>query len=692
MLEEADTDVLILLDCCAAASSSADTGNGVTELIAACGFETWAPGVSQHSFTRSLIDELKYWSKSALSAAVLHNKVLSRIKYYKPRFGSGSDHERRKTPIHIELSNRRKHISIELSRIRDCQDRESYKSSTQANAANASSQVFSSQGFTSPRILLSLALEDQCLSSNDWLEWLMQIPANVKHARIEGFDEQNTNMTLIARQKTMWDFFPGDSSTKHASFIRALAFLQKRDPDRGYVKTFVDMVLSLSEEEQSLILQGLGHGRWMMPLLLREFERHSSIFLTESRFDESYVDPGGSFFSTFFVVERELGRGATGVVLLVTHVIDGVELGQFACKRCPTGNETEDWTCLEDANARFLSHESIVRHHYVWLEHYKISRFGPSVPCVFFLQQFCNASSLDRYILEPEGSKSGHFSRHFEDPAIQSRRLSLEEIISLFTDINTGLDYLHSNNFIHGDLKPSKCLLHNSGQRLRVVVNTFGTYRSKVSAGTRLNGSLDSIFFCSPEVLLGQEITQKSDIYSMGLILYFVVFARLPFAHADINGQDYEDEDALKAEILAWEGLRDEKKERSDLPPQLFAYMERLLYRDPVARPTTKDMSHEAACFSSLKNQKDGADNARRDEKVKTNRSKKDFPNELGSTTAKSETKSAKAFNATAGTDYRPTAGLSWQKPALSYEFLTSSTCAMLVVLISRLMELASTL
>lgn len=49
MLEEADCDVLILLDYCVAASSTAETGNGVTELVAACGFEPWPPGVSGYS-------------------------------------------------------------------------------------------------------------------------------------------------------------------------------------------------------------------------------------------------------------------------------------------------------------------------------------------------------------------------------------------------------------------------------------------------------------------------------------------------------------------------------------------------------------------------------------------------------------------------------------------------------------------
>lgn len=39
----------------------------------------------------------------------------------------------------------------------------------------------------------------------------------------------------------------------------------------------------------------------------------------------------------FFVQEKELGRGGKGVVLLVRHVLDGVSLGQFACKRVPVG-------------------------------------------------------------------------------------------------------------------------------------------------------------------------------------------------------------------------------------------------------------------------------------------------------------------------------------------------------------------
>lgn len=51
---------------------------------------------------------------------------------------------------------------------------------------------------------------------------------------------------------------------------------------------------------------------------------------------DSFV-PG--YFKTFFVEERELGRGGKGIVLLVRHEIDGLPLGHFACKRVPVGDD-----------------------------------------------------------------------------------------------------------------------------------------------------------------------------------------------------------------------------------------------------------------------------------------------------------------------------------------------------------------
>ncbi|KAL8707894.1 MAG: hypothetical protein Q9225_007686, partial [Loekoesia sp. 1 TL-2023] len=200
MLEQSGSDVLILLDCCAAASSAAASGNGVTELIAACGFETWAPGVGEHSFSRSLIEELKYLSHgSPFSVTLLHNKVLSRIKYWKPRYTSVDESERRKTPIYIQLANDLNRRSIELSPMplqrMDTDVSESPKSQDQNGQSSGSedvdmvdsgssqtslAEVWPDPQFQSPKVMISIALEDdQRLRTDSWGEWLKSVPALV---------------------------------------------------------------------------------------------------------------------------------------------------------------------------------------------------------------------------------------------------------------------------------------------------------------------------------------------------------------------------------------------------------------------------------------------------------------------------------------------------------------------------------
>jgi serine/threonine protein kinase len=297
-------------------------------------------------------------------------------------------------------------------------------------------------------------------------------------------------------------------------------------------------------------------------------------------------------------------------VLLVRHVLDGVNLGRFACKRVPVGDDHEwlEKVLIEVQLLQNLSHQNLVSYRHVWLEDFQITNFGPSVPCAFILQQYCNSGDLHDYILEGANSTvtkeqlkeriRRRSKGQMEDPQELNgpRRLHFEEIIGFFKDITSGLNFLHGNGYVHRDLKPSNCLLHNTGRKMRVLVSDFGEMQA-ANAVRKSTGATGTISYCAPEVLRQEtpggvfgNFTTKSDIFSLGMIVYFMCFARLPYVYADGIDEEKEDLDQLRAEITTWAGFDDERRVRTDLPDRLYRSLKRLLALDPDDRPATEEI------------------------------------------------------------------------------------------------------
>lgn len=80
-LEQANSDALILIDSCDSVTANTDEGSGVTELVAAGGFNTIVNGVGPWSFTHALMAELRLLSNGRpFTVAKLHNRILSRMQ------------------------------------------------------------------------------------------------------------------------------------------------------------------------------------------------------------------------------------------------------------------------------------------------------------------------------------------------------------------------------------------------------------------------------------------------------------------------------------------------------------------------------------------------------------------------------------------------------------------------------------
>ncbi|GAM84341.1 hypothetical protein ANO11243_023350 [Dothideomycetidae sp. 11243] len=306
------------------------------------------------------------------------------------------------------------------------------------------------------------------------------------------------------------------------------------------------------------------------------------------------------YFKRFFTERRTLGRGGRGVVLLVEHKLDGVSLGDFAVKRIPVGND-HDWLAKVLVEVVLLSrliHPNLVAYRHAWLEDMQITKFGPSVPCVFILQQYCNAGDLQQYVQTATTFQNASRSKGRKGStteSIRSGQLSLDEILAFFGDITSGLNYLHANGFIHRDLKPSNCLLHNDGRKITVHVSDFGEVQV-ATAERASTGATGTISYCAPEVLTREtpeglygNFTTKSDIFSLGMILFYMCFGTLPYVHADVN-EENEDIDLLRAEIAAWSGFTSSARKRQDLPDKLYEVLRRLLSVEPHDRPSTAEI------------------------------------------------------------------------------------------------------
>ena len=101
----------------------------------------------------------------------------------------------------------------------------------------------------------------------------------------------------------------------------------------------------------------------------------------------------------------------------------------------------------------------------------------------------------------------------------------LKEAVSIAIQVGRGIEAAHNKNIIHRDIKPQNIMISTEG---KVKVTDFGIARAATS-NTISSDVMGSVHYSSPEQARNGFVDGKSDIYSLGIVMYEMVTGRVPF-------------------------------------------------------------------------------------------------------------------------------------------------------------------
>src|SRR6266446_5481127 len=260
--------------------------------------------------------------------------------------------------------------------------------------------------------------------------------------------------------------------------------------------------------------------------------------------DRLFLDFQGAVAGRYSL-ERELGRGGMGVVYLAREVrLDR----PVAIKLLPPSKTADprlrERFLREARTAAKLSHPNVIPIHAVE----EIGEF------VFFAMAYVEGETLTERV-----------RRRGPLPPSEAARV--------LRDVAWALAYAHGQGVIHRDVKPDNILLESSG---RVLVADFGIAGVVAGAGAIASGEvIGTPEFMSPEQALGEATDARSDLYSLGIVGYFILSGTLPF-------------EAEKAtEVLAKQVTEPAPAlgRIAVVPQRLAQAIDRCLAKDPAERP-----------------------------------------------------------------------------------------------------------
>ncbi len=157
---------------------------------------------------------------------------------------------------------------------------------------------------------------------------------------------------------------------------------------------------------------------------------------------------------------------------------------------------------------------------------------------------------------------------------MESQKLGLARIVDIVTQVAKALAYAHEHKVIHRDIKPAKIMIT---PEFEARITDFGIAKADGSTHLTHSGSLvGTPDYMSPEQAKGEEVDSRSDLFSLGCVLYECACGEKPFRGGSLTGVLLSIVNSNPFEAKAW-------KERT-FPTEVAAVLERTLAKDPDER------------------------------------------------------------------------------------------------------------
>ncbi len=246
---------------------------------------------------------------------------------------------------------------------------------------------------------------------------------------------------------------------------------------------------------------------------------------------------------------QEIGRGA---MAKVHQAVDRRSGGPVAIKRLSLQREfaPED---LLDVRERFIREASAAQH----LEHPDILRVldaGESGGDTWIAMELVVGHDLSHY------TRDGH-------------RLPLREVLLLGARLARALHYAHSHGVVHRDIKPANVMLDRATGSVKIM--DFGIARVADGSRTRTGLVLGTPSYMSPEQLAGLKVDGRSDLYSLGVMLFQLLTGHLPHQSESMASLMHQ---------IANQPPPDVRLYRADLPESLAMVVALSLEKRPELR------------------------------------------------------------------------------------------------------------